>query len=194
MSARDERADTIIWTAATGAAIAGALNPTPLVGDVAILITAWVTMLGGMAKLYGAKFDVESFLVAAKQALKSAGLYLAGTFIFIGIVKFTGAGTVPAAVANALLNFGFTASVGLMYKNAWRVNSDPSVEDLEALLREVAEEVVHHLKGEQRRTIMRMYKESRRNGSSRREAIERVINYVFGDRFKGPPKPGGSSS
>lgn len=130
----DERANAEINMAATLAGGAGAANPIPLVGDVGILVMTWAGLLFRMAKLYGVEFDERAFRILAKEALRSVGIYAAGTLFFIGITKYTGVGTVPAAAANFALNFAFTKAVGHLYQNAWKQGKEIDLDDLKEVI------------------------------------------------------------
>ena len=177
------RANGIIYGASFGAAMAGAANPVPLAGDVAILIGAWGSMLLTLAGIYGERFDMSTFKQGALQALASVYLYLAGTLLFIGITKYTGVGTVPAMIANAILNFGFTMAVGYMYKDAWENNRTPSAADLEFALNDAAEDMKRIFSRKEMRKIVDIYNRSRKSGYSKKESIQKVLDYIFDDKY-----------
>lgn len=183
MNEKNAKANEIIWGAASTAAIAGAFNPVPFAGDIAILITTWVVMLGSLASVYNTSFNESAFRVAAWEALKSAGLYVLGTLSFIYALKFTGMGTLPAALANATLNFGFTMGVGFMYKKAWRNNAEPDTDEMEKVLKEVVEVVKVNFSKEGRARILEIYNDAKASGDSKKDALQKVFKFIFEDEF-----------
>jgi uncharacterized protein (DUF697 family) len=180
---RSENSEAIIWTAAGTAAVAGALNPIPLAGDGVILITAWVTMLASLASVYGMEFDKRAFKIAAFQAFKSVVAYAIGTLTFIYLLKFTGAGSAFAALLNALLNFGFTAAVGFMYKDAWEKGEEPTKEEMIAMLKGVVKYVKSGLTKQKRKEMTAMYQEELRKGRSKKDAVLKVVKQFFENYF-----------
>ncbi len=61
MNDNDIKANRLIKTAIVVTAAAGAIDFTPGGIDVPVIIGAWGTMLGGMAVLYDARFDLGEF-------------------------------------------------------------------------------------------------------------------------------------
>jgi uncharacterized protein (DUF697 family) len=175
---RDDRALRVIWPAAMTAAAVGAMNPIPL-ADYVYLTGIWVGMLGTLAGIYGAEFDLKAFRTAAMQILYSAGLYLVGIFAFVSAAKYTGVGTIGAIIVNAVLNFGFTAAVGKMYQQAWRENRDPDLEELRGLLINTAKDIRARLTKEERKRLVARYKKELAEGKSRKEALEAVLKEFF---------------
>ncbi len=200
---RSENSEAIIWTAAGTAAVAGALNPIPLAGDGVILITAWVTMLASLASVYGMEFDKQVFgiddwnacsrifehapgkadVFLGFQAFKSVVAYAIGTLTFIYLLKFTGAGSAFAALLNALLNFGFTAAVGFMYKDAWEKGEEPTKEEMIAMLKGVVKYVKSGLTKQKRKEMTAMYQEELRKGRSKKDAVLKVVKQFFENYF-----------
>lgn len=180
---RSDDAEVLIWAAASGAAVAGALNPVPFVGDGIVLITAWITMLTGIAKIYEVSFNAKTFRIGALQAFKSIMLYAVGTLSFIYLLKYTGVGTIAAAIANAALNFGFTAGIGFMYKEAWENDEEPTTKDIGELLKNVIDYFKNGFSKEKRKKMVDTYNIEIGKGKSMSEALTIVLKSFFEDFF-----------
>jgi uncharacterized protein (DUF697 family) len=95
--------------AATGGTIGAILPGADTVGVSAI----WITMIIRIADAAGNPTDdavVQKFIVSLVQ---SAGSYIVGTVVLRIILLSTGVGILGAAVMNALLNFLYTARLGI---------------------------------------------------------------------------------
>lgn len=176
---KDNNANLLIYAVATKAAVAGALNPVPLVGDVGILVFLWTGLLTGLAVNYKVDFDKGIFQTTVIQVIQSVGIYAIGTFLFIGILKYTGIGTTLAMIVNGALNFGFTLAVGKMYQNAWKNNKNPDAKDLEDVLKNVVDVVKKKLDKEGKKEVARKFKENIKNGMSRKDAVLKIIKELF---------------
>lgn len=178
---RDNEVNDIILKTALTLAIAGAFNPIPLAGDVIAIIGGWSNMLYRIAKVYEASYDPKWLEKALREVFKSSGWYGAGTITFItavGLLKWTGFGTIPAIIVNALLNAGFTVAVGNMYKDAWKVGQTPTEEDLASRI----EGVLRYAKSaNKRKKARKVYDEARKRGLSREEALEEVVRAMSED-------------
>ena len=176
--------DVIMYTAAGTAAVAGALNPFPFVGDGLILITAWGGMLTAISAELGFEFDMKSFKIIALQAFQSVALYAMGTLSFIYLLKYTGLGTPAAAMANAALNFGFTLGVGTMYRNAWEKGEEPTSQDILDLLKGVIGFFKDGLTKEKRASMLNSYNDEIDKGNSKSSSFTTVLKKFFNDFFK----------
>ncbi len=172
---KDEEADGVITQTAVSLAVAGALNPIPLVGDVGIIVGGWASMLYRLGRIYEARYDKDWLEKALLEILKSSGWYGLGTALFISAVtfiKWTGVGIVPAMLVNALLNAAFTIAVGEMYKESWRVGEEPNEAMLATRIRSSVEFAKNR---EARARAKKIYDEARKGGKTREQALERVI-------------------
>lgn len=98
-----------IAAAATGGTI-GALVPG---ADLAGVSLIWIAMVARIADKAGNSTDdavIQKFVVALMQG---AGSYLVGTVILRYLLMLTGIGIFGGAALNALLNFLYTARLGI---------------------------------------------------------------------------------
>ncbi|MEM6377451.1 MAG: hypothetical protein AAF705_04505 [Bacteroidota bacterium] len=179
MPNRSEDVNAIVISASTTAAIAGAANPVPFIGDGLILVTAWVAMLGTLAAHHDIDFEGKSFRILAFQIFKSIIAYAAGTLSFIYLLKFTGGGTIIAAILNATLNFGFTMVVGYMYSDAWERNEEPTKEEVLEALKNVVHTAKDGFSKRRRKEMIQTYQTKKEKGASHSEAIIDVIKDFF---------------
>lgn len=178
---KDEEAESVIYQTAVGLAIAGALNPIPMVGDVTAIIAGWLSMLYRLARIYEAKYDKNAIEKSLLGVLKSAGWYGAGTLAFMSAVtflKWTGFGALAAAIVNALLNAAFTIAVGNMYKDAWRRGEEPSETEM---VNAIKNSVAYASSNVARQRAREIYDQARREGLSREAALERVVKALQSD-------------
>lgn len=95
--------------AATGGTI-GAILPGV---DTAGVSAIWIAMIVRISKASGNTTDdavVQKFVI---NLLQSAGCYIVGTVVLRFILLSTGIGILGAAVMNAMLNFLYTARLGI---------------------------------------------------------------------------------
>lgn len=95
--------------AATGGTI-GALVPGVDIAGVSLI---WITMVARIADQAGNSTDdavIQKFIVST---LQGAGSYLVGTVVLRYLLMFTGIGILGSAALNGLLNFLYTARLGI---------------------------------------------------------------------------------
>lgn len=93
-----------------GAAGAGAIIP---LADTVAVSGIWLTMIGRIAEASGNHADdavIQKFVISVVQG---AGSSVVGTLVLRGLMIATGIGIVGAVVMNALLNFLYTARLGI---------------------------------------------------------------------------------
>jgi hypothetical protein len=98
-----------LTAAATGGTI-GAILPGV---DIAGVSLTWVAMIVRIADKAGNHTDdgvVQKFVV---NVLQGAGSYLVGSAVLRSLLMFTGIGILGGAALNALLNFLYTARLGI---------------------------------------------------------------------------------
>jgi uncharacterized protein (DUF697 family) len=176
--AANARANAVILGAAAGLAVAGFVNPIPLLDGVYIA-TAWAGMLASLAPICGVKFDKTAFMTAIKAVFFSLGAYLVGVYAFLTIIKWTGVGTFPAAIVNAALNFSFTVGVGKVYENAWSEGREPGSDEIASQFRTMID-LVKKMDKETRTELKEKYDRLRAEGASQKDALSQVLAEYFG--------------
>ncbi len=95
---------------AASAAGAGAIVP---IADTIAVSGIWLAMIGRIAETSGNRADdavIQKFVISVVQG---AGSYIIGTLVLRGLMIATGIGIVGAVAMNALLNFLYTARLGI---------------------------------------------------------------------------------
>lgn len=106
--------------------------------------------------------------------------YAGGIVAFLTLVKWTGFGTLLAAVCNALLNASFTYVVGKYYQESWRDGINPAPGGLRARILEVIDEIDDLLDSEAtRKALVADYKKLRAAGYSIEDAIWKMVTKLF---------------
>ena len=96
--------------AAAGAAGVGAVIP---LADTIAVSGIWIAMIARIAERSGHQADdaiIQKFVITI---LQGAGSYIVGTAVLRVLMMTTGIGIIGAAVLNALLNFLYTARLGI---------------------------------------------------------------------------------
>jgi uncharacterized protein (DUF697 family) len=176
--ANNTTANAVIFGAAGTVAVAGFLNPVPLL-DYAYIFAAWAGMLATLAPVCGAKFDKEGFYALIKSAFASVAAYMLGVYAFITAVKWTGIGTIPAAIVNAALNFSFTVAVGKIYEAAWSEGREPAKDELTKRFTAIIEQV-RGMDSSARKRLKARYDALRGSGKSQKDALIEVLTEYFG--------------
>jgi uncharacterized protein (DUF697 family) len=96
--------------AAAAAAGAGAIVP---LADTVAVSGIWLTMIARIAEKAGHDTDDATIQKFVINILQGAGSYLVGSAVLRVLMIATGVGIIGAAVINALLNFLYTARLGI---------------------------------------------------------------------------------
>jgi uncharacterized protein (DUF697 family) len=171
--------DAIIYGAASTLAVVGFFNPVPLLDAVFILGT-WAGMLTTLAGTYGVEFNAKAFMTLLKQILLSIGAYALGVLSFLTVIKWTGIGTLPAAIANAGLNFTFTWAVGNLYREAWAEGREPASDEIEQRLKRAVDAIKASMARDNRAKLKQRYEELRKQGIDQKDALLKVLMEEFG--------------
>lgn len=113
--------------AAAGAAGAGAILP---LADTIVVSGIWITMIVRIAERAGHTVDeavVQKFVISL---LQGAGSYIVGSALLRVLLMMTGVGIIGASVINALLNFLYTARLGVFIAEQF---DEPGFEMIHAL-------------------------------------------------------------
>lgn len=107
-------ARTIVTTAATGAAAAGAI-PLP-VADAAVLVPDQIAMLAGITACFGFPVDKGTLMTVVTGTIGSAGATVLGRTVVSNILKLIpGAGTAAGAVISGGTAAAITYALGEVY-------------------------------------------------------------------------------
>lgn len=136
LSDKDKKADRIINQWAMASAIAKGVGPTT---DTLALIGVWAKMLTEIAEVYEVDFDRSEFEKAAKNSLKSLGLYNAGSILASAITSILGVSPVWSFLANSTLSASLTRNLGKNYKDSWRSGKSP--ENITSILSESLQDI-----------------------------------------------------
>ncbi len=176
--ASETRGNVLIYSAASGLAVAGFANPLPL-ADALYIIPSWAGMLAGVAHAFEVKFDTDAFKTMMGQILLGMGVYVIGVGVFSTIVKWTGVGTFPAAIVNAALNFSFTVVLGKVYQAAWAEGREPAANEIEKQFKNAVDKV-RAMDSAARARLKLHYEQLRAQGLSQKDALTKALVEYFG--------------
>lgn len=112
----NEGADKLIYSAISTTSVAGVVDFTGGVGDVAVLVTAWGAMISAMAKIYEVSIDSENIQKMIIQGFSKVGLFKIGTRALISLLAVSGVGFVIGGGVNTLTNAMMTWRLGVILK------------------------------------------------------------------------------
>lgn len=95
---------------AAGAAGASAIVP---IADTVAVSGIWLTMIARIAETSGNHTDAAVIRKFVVSVVQGAGSYIIGSLVLRGLLMATGVGIIGAIAMNALLNFLYTARLGI---------------------------------------------------------------------------------
>ncbi|PAX48233.1 hypothetical protein, partial [Brunnivagina elsteri] len=107
--------DIILNHSLTAAGIGGTIGALVPGLDIAGVSATWISMIVQIAEKAGHPVDEDAIKKFIINLLQGAASYLIGSNVLKGLLALTGIGILPAAGLNALLNFLYTARLGIFF-------------------------------------------------------------------------------